>query len=428
MIRLPFLLALLAVAASPALLAQSKEAPKPPKPAKIEIAVVPGALRYATTRFDASAGAMLSLTLKNTCIMPHNWVLGQPGKADDLFQQAMALGDRGMAMNFVPETPEKIAAIRIVNPGQAETIEMKVPETPGEYPYLCTYPGHGTVMRGIMRVKLANEKLEAPIVEKMSGPKLVDALRESGVTSRPMGSKERPFVMRSFVPNPGLTDEVLAHHHRGLPARGYSVSTGQDLEGKDVPAVTGLPTGIAVSFGPDFAYVWDSTECRLLYAWTGGFIDMTTYWGPGTGGGRKANAYVPLLEGTLVFKAAGAMPIQAGDPTLRPKFRGYRVLSGNPEFLYEVGDLKIHEHIMPADPGSFMVHYRVENAREPVRLLFDPQVRPQISCTQGGWRENVLEIPVDHADHFMLLVRFQPGETFKVDPEKLKQGKVSEEP
>ncbi len=401
---------------------------KPPKPQKIEIAVVPGALRYATTRFDVTAGAPVILTLKNSCIMPHNLVLGMPGKADALFQAAMALGDRGMAQSFVPETPDMVAAIRIVNPGQSEALELVAPEAPGEYPYLCTYPGHGTIMRGIMRVKATGEKLEAPIIEKINAPEIVNALRESGVSPKPMGTRERPFVMRSFVPNPNLGDAVLTHYDRGLPAKAYSVSTGEDVEGKDVAAIPGLPTGIAVSFGPEFAYVWDSTECRLLYAWTGGFLDMTPYWGGGTGGGRRSSDYVPWLEGTLIYKAAGAPPIETSGKPVKPKFRGYRVLSGNPEFSYELGDLKIHEHITPTDPGTFMIHYRVENAREPVRLVFDPAIRPQISCDQGGWKDNTLEIPVDHSDHFMLLVRFQPGETFKVDPAKLKNGKVSEEP
>ncbi len=399
-----------------------------PKPTRIEIAIVPGALRYGTTRFDVTAGGELILTLKNSCIMPHNLVLGTPGKADELFQQAMALGDRGMALSFVPESPAVVAAIKIVNPGQSEALEFKVPETPGEYPYLCTYPGHGTIMRGIMRVKATGEKLEAPIIEKISTPEIVNALRESGVTPKPMGTRQRPFVLRSFVPNPKLGDEVLANHDRGLPARPYNVSTGQDMDGKDVPAIPGVPCGIAVNFGPDFSYVWDSTECRLLYAWTGGFLDMTPYWGGGTGGGRKGSEYVPWLEGTLVYKAAGVQPIATTGKNAKPKFRGYRVLSGNPEFSYELDGLKIHEHITPTDPGTFMIHYRVENAREPVRLVFDPAIRPQISCDQGGWKDNTLEIPVDHADHFMLLVRFQPGETFKVDAEKLKKGKVSEEP
>ncbi len=401
----------------------AQTAVKPPKPLKIEISIIPGALRYGTTRFDVTAGKEVSVTLKNTCIMPHNLVIAALGKGDAVMMQAMSL-EQGFAKNFVPPSADVLAATKIVNPGLSETIKLNVPAEPGEYPYLCTFPGHGTVMRGIMRVRPDGEKLEPPLVEKIDGPKLVDALKESAVTSKPLGTREHPVVVRSFVPNPQLNDEVLAHHERGLPARPYNPATGKDVEGPDVAAIPGVPAGIAVNFGADFSYVWDTTECRLLYAWTGGFLDFTAYWGGGTGGGRRSNDYVPELAGTLIFKTAGVQPLRLGDG--KPKFRGYRVISGNPEFMYELGGQIIHEHIMPADPGTFMMHYRIERPPDPVRLVFDPAIRPQISCDQGSWKDNTLDIPADHADHFMLLVRFQPGETYK--PKSPGKGKTSEEP
>jgi len=406
--------------------AKTPDGPEKEKSAKITVAIIPGALRYATTRFDVTAGAPFSLTLKNTCIMPHNLVLVQPGKADEIVIAAMGMADGGFAKNFVPESAAVLAATKVISPGQAETLSLKAPAEPGEYPYLCTFPGHGTVMRGIMRVRPEGEKLESSVVEKISGAVLVDALRASAVTSQPMGTRLRPFVLRSFVPNPGLDAAVLAHHDRGLPTRPYDPTTGKDMEGKDIATIPGVPAGIAVSFGPDFAYVWDATECRLLYAWTGGFLDMSPYWGTGSGSGRKSRDYAPWLSGTLVFKTAGPLPLRLGDG--KPKFRGYRVLSGNPEFSYEVGGQVVHEHIVPTDPGTFMIHYRIERPPEVVRMVFDPTIRAQISCDQGGWKGNTLEISQDHADHFMLLVKFQPGETFKPDPAKLKKAATTGEP
>jgi len=35
--------------------------------------------------------------------------------------------------------------------GQQSTINFIAPE-PGDYPYLCTFPGHHILMRGMMRV------------------------------------------------------------------------------------------------------------------------------------------------------------------------------------------------------------------------------------------------------------------------------------
>ena len=81
-------------------------------PPQIEITIVPGALRYATTRFDATAGLPIELTLKNTCVMPHNLVLVAPGKVDAIFEQAMALTD-GLAKNYVPDSPAVLAATTV---------------------------------------------------------------------------------------------------------------------------------------------------------------------------------------------------------------------------------------------------------------------------------------------------------------------------
>jgi azurin len=40
----------------------------------------------------------------------------------------------------------------LINPGKNYTITFKVPATPGDYPYLCTFPGHWRTMNGILRV------------------------------------------------------------------------------------------------------------------------------------------------------------------------------------------------------------------------------------------------------------------------------------
>jgi len=402
------------------------------KPAKIEIEVIPGALRYATTRFDVTAGSTLELTLKNTCIMPHNLVLGAPGKADAIVTQAMALGAEGQAKNYVPASADVLAATKVINPKESETIKIAVPTQPGDYPYLCTFPGHGTVMRGVMRVKPEGEYLELPVQEKTLGAsQSADPMKESTANSHPMGTRERPFVMRSFVPNPGLDETVLSNHTKATAAKPYNPETGKDTEGENTYPIPGIPGGIAVSFGPDFAFVWDTTECRLLYAWKGGFLDMTPYWGEGTGGGRWKNAFVPILNGTLVYKAAGAhlfSPSSFAEDAAPPRFRGYKLINGNPQFTYEFLGKKVHELITPADPGTFMIHYRFENPPDPVRLEFDPTIRKQISCDQGSWKDNALEIPADHGDHFMLLVKFSEDIKPKDETKPGSKPIISEEP
>jgi azurin len=52
----------------------------------------------------------------------------------------------------VPAIPEVLFATTLVDPGQTLTVQFKAPEEPGEYPYVCTFPGHWRVMNGIMHV------------------------------------------------------------------------------------------------------------------------------------------------------------------------------------------------------------------------------------------------------------------------------------
>ena len=41
-----------------------------------------------------------------------------------------------------------------------------------------------------------------------------------------------------------------------------------------VDPTIGIPAALGVNFGDQLSYCWDTTECRLLYAWNGGFLDM----------------------------------------------------------------------------------------------------------------------------------------------------------
>ena len=45
-----------------------------------------------------------------------------------------------------------VASSKILGPNEEETIVFKAGPA-GEYPYLCTFPGHFGVMKGILSVK-----------------------------------------------------------------------------------------------------------------------------------------------------------------------------------------------------------------------------------------------------------------------------------
>ena len=57
-----------------------------------------------------------------------------------------------METQFVPEISEVLWATPLVNGGKAADIAFTAPEKPGRYPFICTFPGHHILMRGVMHV------------------------------------------------------------------------------------------------------------------------------------------------------------------------------------------------------------------------------------------------------------------------------------
>ena len=57
-----------------------------------------------------------------------------------------------MIMNFIPDTDDVIVHTTLVQPESSQTIYFTAPSKPGDYDYVCTFPGHAMLMKGILRV------------------------------------------------------------------------------------------------------------------------------------------------------------------------------------------------------------------------------------------------------------------------------------
>lgn len=120
---------------------------------KIRIATIPERMMYDTKELTVKAGKKIELLFANPDFMPHNILLLQPGTEDAVAMEAMALGAKGFEMQFIPENDNIIWASKLLDNGQEETIEFNAPTKPGAYPYICSFPGHHVIMRGILHVK-----------------------------------------------------------------------------------------------------------------------------------------------------------------------------------------------------------------------------------------------------------------------------------
>jgi azurin len=109
------------------------------------------AIVFSKDKLTAKAGAKVTVHFKNNSAakgMAHNFVLVKPGKAQGVLDASIAAGpDKG----WIADSADIIAKGKLIDAGESETIEFTAPTEPGEYPFICTFPGHVT-MKGVLKI------------------------------------------------------------------------------------------------------------------------------------------------------------------------------------------------------------------------------------------------------------------------------------
>ncbi|WP_199535490.1 plastocyanin/azurin family copper-binding protein [Rhodohalobacter sp. SW132] len=113
----------------------------------IRLGTKPG-LQFDMETIEVNSGSKIRLEFINDDDMQHNVVIVQPGTADEVGEEAMLLGLQGPEMQYVPDNDNVLFYTAILRPGMSESIYFTAPDIPGEYTYVCTFPGHHIVMRG----------------------------------------------------------------------------------------------------------------------------------------------------------------------------------------------------------------------------------------------------------------------------------------
>jgi azurin len=110
-------------------------------------------LAYDVKEISVPAGASIQITFRNdapTSQVYHNLLVVMPGTAMDVARRGVEVG---YDVGWVPDIPEVLAATRLLKPGEEDTITFVAPLEPGDYPYICTVPGHCPAMSGVLRVR-----------------------------------------------------------------------------------------------------------------------------------------------------------------------------------------------------------------------------------------------------------------------------------
>ena len=117
----------------------------------IAIGTKPG-LKFDVSEVQVKAGSRLKWVFNNNDDMLHNCVIVKPNAANAVGELAINLGLKGSEMQYVPKSANVLFHTNILQPETTETLYFNAPSEPGEYQFVCTFPGHHTLMLGKLKV------------------------------------------------------------------------------------------------------------------------------------------------------------------------------------------------------------------------------------------------------------------------------------
>lgn len=115
---------------------------------------IPHKMMYDRTKLFVEAGKPFEIIFENTDIMPHNLVVTAPGAREEvgILAEKMGATPEGFARHFIPDTNKVISATGMLQTGQQQRLRLNAPTALGDYPFVCTFPGHWRTMFGTIHV------------------------------------------------------------------------------------------------------------------------------------------------------------------------------------------------------------------------------------------------------------------------------------
>ena len=165
------------------------------------------------------------------------------------------------------------------------------------------------------------------------------------------------------------------------------------------------PAAFAVALPGNHYYCWDAGECRLRYAWTkGGFIrGNQVHWSSNGKPVAKFNG-VPYYRArssklkpedyeflddtgrkTPFYDTTEAVdfPFEIEGVDEMPRYKGYRLLDGYPEFIYKVGDYEIRELIRTSKDQLGITRKFFVSPEVPITFKLTPDETANYSTSVG---------------------------------------------
>ncbi|NBA87344.1 hypothetical protein GVN16_16335 [Emticicia sp. CRIBPO] len=125
---------------------------------EVVIEALPSKMLFDKEVVTLPAGRPVTIVFNNPDEMPHNLVIIKEGTLEKVGKaaDAMAIEKDGFERNFVPSIPEVLYSTPLLNPGESRRISFTTPKEPGEFTFVCTFPGHWSMMKGTIKVIIAD--------------------------------------------------------------------------------------------------------------------------------------------------------------------------------------------------------------------------------------------------------------------------------
>ncbi len=120
----------------------------------IRMATVPDQMLFDKERIVVKAGKPVEIFFDNNDLMPHNFVVVQPGSLEQIgmLGETTATQPGALERGYVPQSNKILLKSHLIQPRNSEKLSWTAPSRPGVYPYVCTYPGHWRRMYGALYV------------------------------------------------------------------------------------------------------------------------------------------------------------------------------------------------------------------------------------------------------------------------------------
>jgi putative heme-binding domain-containing protein len=120
----------------------------------LRLGTVPDQMLFDKERLVVQAGKPVEILFENNDLMPHNFVLIQPGSLQEIGELGEAFGTQPGAqeLHYVPTSSKILLSSQLLQPRDVQRLSFIAPTKAGIYPYVCTYPGHWRRMFGALYV------------------------------------------------------------------------------------------------------------------------------------------------------------------------------------------------------------------------------------------------------------------------------------